>query len=154
MAAVGSEQSAGVIQAQILAPVLYGNFTEGVKLTFFGGLKNDIATKKEIELTREWVLWAQRTLSDCFDQTVFLSEPVNDQTGIGESRLANDNGASAVHEINSDDLPTREQSERLELDEDGAPDFHAVDFSLHDGLLAAAWQDHHGRSGPSHCGTH
>ena len=67
MAAVGSEQSAGVIQAQILAPVLYGNFTEGVKLTFFGGLKNDIATKKEIELTREWVLWAQRTLSDCFD---------------------------------------------------------------------------------------
>ena len=98
MAAVGCEQSAGVIEAQTLAPVLNGNFTEGVKLAFFGGLKNDIAAKKEIELTGEWVLWPQRTLGYCFDQTMTLSEPVNDQTGISKSRLADDDGASAVHE--------------------------------------------------------
>lgn len=98
LAAVGGEQCAGVIAPQLLAPIVNDHFTQRVKFTLAGLLKDDFATEEKIEFAGELAFWPAGALGHGFDEAVILRKPMHDEARVSKSRLADDDGVGAVHE--------------------------------------------------------
>jgi len=67
------------------------DFAEGMEITFRAASGPvEVAFKKEVDFPWEGGFGATGSFSDGFDKSVFFCEPVDDETGFCEGRLADD----------------------------------------------------------------
>lgn len=92
LAAVGGEEGGVVGFPEAFAPVVDGDFAEGVEVSAAGAGEVDLAAEEEIEFSGEGAFRAERAFGDGADEAVVFGEPVDDETGVGETGQAGDDG--------------------------------------------------------------
>lgn len=92
LAAVGGEKRGVVGFTEALAPIVDDDFAEGVEVAAARAGEIDLAAEEEIEFSCEGAFRAERAFRDGADEAVVFGEPVDDETGVGETGQAGDDG--------------------------------------------------------------